>query len=197
VPQEIIALLAVTPLRWLVTFILWFAIWAPLVAMLEYGVHRCIMHKANRLLDPKLDHLKSHGAHHKGANDDEFVDTPLKHCVLLTSPAFILLTVWGLAMGPFSAVVIPAAALLAWSFLYTYLWTRIHRAIHGIEANWFQRCGPVFQFFRDHHFKHHVNARVNFGAVFPWTDYLFLTWRDRKAARAFRPTSARVRSKMN
>jgi fatty acid hydroxylase family protein len=197
VPQEIIALLAVTPFRWLLTFILWFAIWAPLVAMLEYGVHRWIMHKANQLLDPKLDHLKSHGAHHEGANDAEFVDTPLQDCVLLTSPAFILLTVWGLAIGPFSAVVIPAAALLAWSFLYTYLWTRIHRAIHGIEANWFQRSGRVFRFFRDHHFKHHVNAKVNYGAVFPWTDYLFLTWRDRKVARASHPTSGPVRSKMN
>jgi hypothetical protein len=197
VPQEVIALLAVTPFRWLLTFILWFAIWAPLVAMLEYGVHRWIMHKANQLLDPKLDHLKSHRAHHKGANESEFVDTPLKDCVLLTSPAFILLTVWGLAIGPFSAVLIPAAALLAWSFLYTYLWTRIHRAIHGIEANWFQRSGRLFQFFRDHHFKHHVDAKVNYGAVFPWTDYLFLTWRDAKAAHASHPTSGRVRSKMN
>lgn len=196
-PQEVIALLAVTPFRWLLTFILWFAIWAPLVAMLEYGVHRWILHKANQLLDPKLDHLKSHGAHHKGALESEFVDTPLKDCVLLTSPAFILLTVWGLAIGPFSAVLIPAAALLAWSFLYTYLWTRIHRAIHGIEANWFQRSGRLFQFFRDHHFKHHVDANVNYGAVFPWTDYLFLTWRDPKAAHVRHPTSGRVRSKMN
>jgi hypothetical protein len=197
VPQEIIASLAVTPLGWLLTFIQWFAIWAPLVAILEYGAHRWIMHKANQLVDPKLDHLKSHGAHHKGANDDEFVDTPLKNCVLMTSPVLILLAVWGLAIGPFSAVVIPAAALLAWSFSYTYLWTRIHRAVHGIEENWFRRSGRIFQFFRNHHFKHHVNAKINYGAVFPWTDYLFFTWRDRKAARASHPTLGRVRSKMN
>ena len=196
-PQEIIASLAVTPLGGLLTFIQWFAIWAPLIAMLEYGAHRWIMHKANQLLDPKLDHLKSHAAHHKGANDDEFVNTPLKDCVLLTSPALILLAVWGLAMGPFSAVVIPAAALLAWSFLYTYLWTRIHRAIHDIEANWFQRSGPVFRFFRDHHLKHHVIAKVNYGTVFPWTDYLFFTWGGRKAARTSHPTPVRVRSRMN
>jgi fatty acid hydroxylase family protein len=197
VEQEIIALLSVAPLRWLITLILWLAIWAPLVAVLEYGVHRWIMHKGNHLLDPTLDHLKSHGAHHKGANEGEFVDAPLKDCLSLTSPVFILLTLWGLAVGPFSAVVIPAAALLAWSFLYAYLWTRVHRAIHGIEANWFQRTGPVFQFFRDHHFKHHGNAKVNYGAVFPWTDYLFLTWRGSKAARAAHPTSRRVRSRTN
>jgi len=195
VPQEIIASLAVTLLGWLLTFIQWLAIWAPLIAMLEYGAHRCIMHKANQLLDPKLDHLKSHGTHHKGANDDEFVDAPLKDCVLLTSPALILLAVWGLASSSFSVVLIPAAALLTWSLLYTYLWARIHRAIHGIEVNWFQRSGRVFQFFRDHHLEHHVNARVNYGAVFPWTDHLFFTWRDRKAARTSYPRRARVRSK--
>ncbi len=150
------------------------------MALLEYGTHRWIMHKANRLLDPKLEHLKSHGTHHKGSNDHEYVDMPLKSCLLLTSPAFILMAVWGLAVGPFSAVVVPAAALLAWSFFYTYLWTRIHRAIHGIETNWFQRSGFVFCFFRDHHLKHHNNARVNYGTVFPWTDYLFFTWREHR-----------------
>lgn len=183
---EIAALLAASSLRWLLTFILWFAIWVPLIAVLEYGVHRWIMHKANQLLDPALGHLKSHARHHKGANAGEFVDMPVKDCVLLTSPAFVLLTVWGFAIGPFSAVVIPSAALLAWSFFYAYLWTRIHRAIHGIEANWFQRSGRVFELFRDHHVAHHVNAKVNYAAVFPWTDYVFLTWGDSKAAPASR-----------
>lgn len=172
---EIMAWFAGIPIGWLLIFILWFVIWAPLVAILEYGVHRWIMHKASRVLDPQLDHLKSHAAHHGGSNTGEFVDVPLVDCVLLTSPAFILLSAWGLAVGPFSAVVIPAAALLAWCFLYAYLWTRIHRAIHGVEANWFRRCGRVFRFFCEHHFKHHANAKVNYGAVFPWTDYMFLT----------------------
>jgi hypothetical protein len=189
VPREYIALLPATLLTWLLTFALWFVIWAPLVALLEYGTHRWIMHLANRLLDPKLSQLKVHGRHHKGNNDHEFVDMPLKNCLLLTSPAFVVLGAWGLAVGPFSAVVIPAAALFAWTVFYTYLWTCMHRAIHGVEPNWFRRCGPVFRFFRNHHLKHHANARVNFGTVFPWTDYLFFTWRDRKAARVRRAES--------
>ena len=108
---EIITSVSATPLGWLVAFILWFVIWLPFVALLEYGTHRWIMHKANRLLDPNLEHLKAHGTHHKGSNDHEFVDMPLKNCLLLTSPALILMAVWGLAVGPFSAVVVPAAAL--------------------------------------------------------------------------------------
>lgn len=192
VPLEIIASVTVTLLGWLHVFMLWFAIWAPLVALLEYGTHRWIMHVANRLLDPQLRQLKSHAAHHKGANTPEFVDVPLRNCLLLTSPAFLLLASWGLAIGPWSAVVIPATALLAWSFLYKYLWERMHRAIHGVESNWFQRCGLMFRFFRNHHLKHHANGRVNYGTVFPWTDYLFCTWRDRRAARASRSKTGLV-----
>ena len=193
-PPEIIASLPFKPLGWLFVFMWWFVIWAPLIALLEYGTHRWIMHVANRLLDPQLRQLKSHAAHHKGANAPEVVDVPLRNCLLLTSPAFLLLGLWGFAIGPMSAVGIPVAALLAWSFFYTYLWARMHRAIHNIESNWFQRCGPVFRFFRNHHLKHHINAGVNFGTVFPWTDYLFGTRRDRRAARAPRTGSGLVRS---
>ncbi len=175
-PLEIFDSLPTMLLGWLLSFALWFVIWVPLVALIEYGTHRWIMHKANRLLDQKLFHFKSHGAHHKGANDNEFVDAPLKDCLLMSSPALILLAVWGLAIGPFSAVLIPATALLAWDLLYPYLWARIHRANHGLETNWFTHCGPMFQFFRDHHLKHHSNGRMNYGAIFPWTDYLFFTY---------------------
>ena len=77
-PSELIASLTMTPLAWLLAFMLWFAIGGPLIALLEYGTHRWIMHVANRLLDPQLHHLKSHAAHHKGENTPEFVDVPLK-----------------------------------------------------------------------------------------------------------------------
>ena len=44
VSLEVIGSLPVNPLRWLLAFILWFVMWAPLVALLEYGTHRWIMH---------------------------------------------------------------------------------------------------------------------------------------------------------
>jgi sterol desaturase/sphingolipid hydroxylase (fatty acid hydroxylase superfamily) len=193
----IIASLAMTSLGWLLVFMLWFVIWAPLIALLEYGTHRWIMHVANRALDPQLRQLRSHAGHHRGANDPEFIDVPLKNCLLLTSPAFLLMALWGFAIGPWSGIVLPGAALLAWSFFYKYLWARMHRAIHGMESNWFQRCGPVFRFFRDHHLEHHANGRVNYGTVFPWTDYLFNTWRDRRRAPSSRAKSELVRSSPN
>lgn len=159
---------------------MWCLIWTPLFALLEYAAHRWIMHRANRMLDPQLRQLRAHGTHHQGHNDHEFVDMPLKHCLLLTSPVFLMLGGLGLAVGPLGSILIPAAALLSWCLFYTYLWTQIHRAIHGIELNWFRRTGPIFRFFRDHHLKHHAKPGVNYGTVFPWTDYVFLTFQERK-----------------
>jgi fatty acid hydroxylase family protein len=186
VPFETLASLLVSLTWWLLQYLLWFVIWMPVVALLEYAAHRWIMHRATRLLDPGLNQFQSHGMHHQGMNDAEMVDVPLKNCLLLTAPFFLVLAGIGLAMGSLASVVIPAAALLSWSFLYAYLWTQMHRAIHGTEANWFRRTGPLFRFFRIHHLRHHVHATVNYGTVFPWTDYLFFTWHGWKVARAAR-----------
>lgn len=176
-PFALSALLPSLLAGWLVQFAVWFLIWLPLVAFLEYATHRWIMHMANRLLDPSLRQLKAHGRHHQGTNEDELVDMPWKNCLLLVSPVLLLLAGWGLLVGPLASVAIPAAALLFWTVLYAYLWTRIHRAIHGVEANWFLRSGALFRFFRNHHLQHHSHATVNYGTVFPWMDYLWFTWR--------------------
>jgi sterol desaturase/sphingolipid hydroxylase (fatty acid hydroxylase superfamily) len=171
------AALAVVVAEELLILGLWLALWTPLVALLEYGAHRWIQHAGVRLLDPSLDHQISHRAHHRGSVHSEHVDTAFKDCLPLTLPAFLLLAAWGAAVGPWQVVVKPVAGLLAWAFIYAYLWTRIHRAIHGIEMNWFQRSGCVFRFFAAHHLKHHRTSGVNYGAVFPWTDVLFGTRR--------------------
>ena len=184
VPLTFLAALVSSLAGWLLEFWTWFLIWAPLVALLEYATHRWLMHSANRLLDPQLRQLRAHGTHHQGHNDHEFVDMPLKNCLLLTSPVFLFLGGWGLSVGSFGSILIPAAALLSWCFFYSYLWNQIHRAIHGIEINWFRRTGPIFRFYRDHHLKHHVHAAMNYGTVFPWTDYVFLTCQERRVTQA-------------
>lgn len=193
VPLEIIASLGFTTFAWLLGFLLWFAALTPFVAFVEYATHRWIMHMPNRWLDRSGEQLEAHAAHHSGANSGEFVDIPLRNCLLLATPVLLTLAVWGLAAGSWSAVIVPGAAMLAWCFIYTYLWSRLHRAIHGVERNWFARSGPVFRFYRKHHLRHHVNARVNYGTLFPWTDYVFFTWRGRKPIRALRTRSKRAR----
>lgn len=181
-PQELLTLTSTAePVGWFREFLLWFAVWTPLVAFLEYATHRWIMHWANRLLDPQLAQLKEHGAHHLGDDRRELVDMPLKNCLLLTSPVFVMLAAWGLVVGPTSSVMIPGIALIAWCFVYSYLWTAMHRAIHGTEHHWLERFGHLFRFFRNHHLKHHVHPERNYGTLFPVMDYLFFTWFARSA----------------
>ena len=96
-----IAELSWTLTGWLLGFWMWFLIWAPLVALLEYAAHRWIMHRPNRLLDPRLRQLRAHGTHHQGHNEHEFVDMPLKNCLLVTCPVFLLLIGWALVLGNF------------------------------------------------------------------------------------------------
>ncbi|MEQ8789343.1 MAG: sterol desaturase family protein [Pirellulaceae bacterium] len=191
---EIVASFATTALEWLLGCLLWLVALTPFVALVEYGAHRWIMHKPNHWLDRKGVQLEAHTAHHGGANGGEFVDIPLRNCLLLATPVLLTLAVWGLATGSWRAVVAPTAAMLAWCFLYSFLWSHLHRAIHGVEHNWLARGGPVFRFFRNHHLRHHVNAGVNYGTLFPWTDYLFFTWRRRKPSLATPARAQGVRS---
>jgi hypothetical protein len=194
VTLELIVSLASATFAWLLGFLFWLVALMPYVALVEYGTHRWIMHKSNRWLDRKGEQLEAHATHHAGANSGEFVDIPLRNCLLLATPVLVTLAVWALMVGSWSAVILPGVAMLAWCFLYTYLWTRLHRAIHGVERNWFARGGPVFRFFRNHHLRHHANAGVNYGTLFPWTDYLFFTWRRRKPSRAMPARAKTARS---
>ncbi len=168
---------------------LWFLIWTPVVAILEYGAHRWIMHRANRWLDPRLVQLRAHGKHHQGVNEHDLVDVPILNGLRLTAPFILCVLVWGYVVGPAASIVAPVLALLIWCLVYPYLWNRMHRAIHDLEENWFRRSGPIFRFFLNHHLQHHAHARVNYGTVFPWTDYVFRTRAPRPAGLS--PSAAR------
>jgi ubiquinone/menaquinone biosynthesis C-methylase UbiE len=189
VPPSSLASIVISPTELLVEFALWLLIWMPVFAVLEYATHRWIMHKVNRWLDPNLEQLRAHGKHHQGMNHHDLVDVPVRNGLRLTAPVILCVLVWGFFVGPVASIIAPVLALLSWNFIYPYLWNRMHRAIHDLEANWFRRSGPIFRFFSNHHLQHHAQANVNFGTVFPWTDYLFGTrakgpvGRSRSAAR--------------
>ena len=103
------------PISWLSEFSCWLLIWSPAVAILEYTTHRWIMHKANPVLDPELCQLKAHGKHHQGDNSRDLVDVPLRNPLRLTAPLFLIVLAWGVLVSGASSVVLPAAALFAWT----------------------------------------------------------------------------------
>jgi hypothetical protein len=152
----------------------WFA-WMPIVALLEYTTHRWIMHTFNRWLDPKQIQLRSHGAHHQGVDNADFIDMPVRNCILLTAPLMLVTLCVTAVTGAWAIGIAVAMSLLAWCFFYAWAWTVIHRAIHETGAAWFRRTGPLFRYYYDHHMGHHDRVATNFGTVFPMTDYLFGT----------------------
>ncbi len=180
-PLELISSIPTLLAGFWLAFVMWFLIWTPVVALLEYVAHRWIMHKANHWLDPQLTQLRAHGKHHQGVNDHELVDMPIVNGLRMTAPIFLCLLVWGYVVGPAAGTVAPILALFTWCFVYPYLWNCMHRAIHDLEGNWFRRSGPIYRFFMNHHLHHHTHARVNYGTVFPWTDYVFRTRAPRPA----------------
>jgi len=159
----------------------WFA-WMPFVALLEYATHRWIMHSFNRWLDPKQVQLRAHVAHHQGEDNADFIDTPVRNCVILTAP-FMVVTLGVTAItGAWAIGAMVAMSLLAWCFVYAWAWTVIHRSIHETGAAWFRGTGPVFRYYYDHHMGHHDRVGTNFGTLFPMTDYLFGTVARARAA---------------
>jgi hypothetical protein len=105
------------------------------------------------------------GVHHRDGRNDLNVDLPLRTHFLWGWPALLAAAWFDLA----------GAGVLAACFVaHAVLWTKMHRAIHGLEENWTQALwfyGAV----RRHHLEHHRRPARNFGAVFFFTDRLFRT----------------------
>lgn len=103
--------------------------------------------------------------HHKQGRNDVNVDIVITDTLPAVIP--IAIPLW------FVSPVITIAFVL-FSAPYCYLWTKMHRAFHGIETNWTVET-PFYDSYKSHHELHHQHPTFNFGTVFPWTDYLFGT----------------------
>lgn len=145
---------------------LWLAGAVALTALLEYLAHRFFMHR------PLLDRFGLRGVfqkhaliHHRDGRNDLNVDLPIRTHFL-----------WGFTfVGVSGYFEIAGAVIVAASFVgHAVLWTRLHRAIHGLEKNWSQSLW-IYRAVERHHLEHHRSPTRNFGAVFPFTDYLFFT----------------------
>ncbi len=132
-------------------------------ALAEYFIHRYWMHAP---FGPSIRLFYWHAIRHHNAGDNSVnVDIPVWQCALVALPwlvAFAFLSPWLLAAGCGAVV------------FYSRLWTRVHRAIHGLERNWAERL-PTYAAWRRHHEGHHERPGRNFGTLFIFTDRLFGT----------------------
>jgi hypothetical protein len=150
----------------MVSFFLWLITFYIFMAVAEYVIHRYSMHKR---LFPKgwFDAVFEEHAilHHKHGRNDLNIDLPVRNHVLLSLPLIIALAIYA------------PVGLLAWSIIicyHSYLWTKAHRMIHGLEYNWMAKWG-FYHDIREHHEKHHEHPNRNFGVCFFFVDRLMGT----------------------
>ena len=130
----------------------------------EYLTHRFVMHKPylGRFYY-YIEHAIEH--HGKGRNDINISINPLS--ALVVGSPLLLAYFW---MG-WTAI----AIVVSFCLLYSSAWLLLHNAHHDIHFLWMQKI-KLYWYWRNHHLRHHKHTNFNFGAVFPWTDYLFGTY---------------------
>jgi sterol desaturase/sphingolipid hydroxylase (fatty acid hydroxylase superfamily) len=136
------------------------------MALIEYSIHRFMMHKQFLFLPKKVftEHAIEH--HSKNRIDVNIDLNPLLHLVI-GIPVFIVLGM----LGWWTFL----AALVTTFILHGLLWTKLHRGYHEVERGWI-RFFPPYSFMKKHHLLHHKHPSKNYGAVYIFTDLIFGTY---------------------
>lgn len=138
------------------------------MAVSEYWIHRLFMHKPilGRTGFFKWIYLDHSVEHHGRHRNDINIDLPVTNHLIIGLPYIILVYVIGGIIAVVSIIIVFA--------IHSYVWTKMHRGIHGIETNWLTKT-RYYEYCKKHHEQHHTKPNTNFGVVFPITDYIFFT----------------------
>ena len=151
-------------------WVAWLVACLMVIQLAEHQLHLRVMHKKTWFVSAWHRHVVEH---HGKKRTDINVDMPFSIPQMAAVPVYIVLAIFGqwLVMG------IVFALLL----FYSYVWTKLHRAMHGLEDNWLGRSRG-FGYWCDHHLAHHNHPSKNLATVFPWMDALLGTKVRAKAA---------------
>jgi sterol desaturase/sphingolipid hydroxylase (fatty acid hydroxylase superfamily) len=129
----------------------------------EYAAHRWLMHY------PGLGRgswWREHAIEHHGkSRNDVNIDINALSVAASVTPLLVFAIFLGWAWVAF---------VLFASIAYAALWSSLHEAYHGVSENWVTKF-RYYDFWRNHHLKHHQRPTRNFGTVFIFTDWLFGT----------------------
>ena len=143
----------------------WLVVWYLVMAFMEYIIHRYTMHKRQNWLPKWI--WKHHAVdHHRDDRNDLNIDLPFYIHLVVGSPILFL--------SYYYFGIISMSCLLAIFYYHSYVWTHMHRAIHGIKDHWIGNT-KYYERAKKHHLDHHKRPAKNFGVVFLWTDYVFGT----------------------
>lgn len=151
----------------MISYFVYLVIFYIVMVIGEYWIHKMLMHKPVLARSKWFSWIFTDHAieHHKNERLDMNIDMPIHHHLIAGSP---------LLLGSFFLGWSAIAALLTIFIWHSYFWTKLHRAIHGLEDNWIGRSW-FYPAFRDQHINHHKNPTTNYGVTALWTDRLFGT----------------------
>ncbi len=144
----------------------WFIVFNVMMAFAEYFIHRYLMHRQVLNFRGLKWVFEEHAIdHHFHGRNNKNIDLPVYYHLIIGSPLIIFL-----------ALVDPVALvpLMIVFWMHSYLWTKIHRATHGLESNWISQT-RWYKTFENHHLMHHKYPGKNFGVVYIFMDYVFGT----------------------
>jgi len=145
-------------------FFEWLIVWFFVMAILEYAIHRWTMHKRIQWLPNAV--FSEHAVEHHGKQRNDInIDLPLHNHIIVGSPLLI---------GAACVSDLCFVALMCIFAFHSYTWTKVHRAIHGLETNWIMKT-RYYKMAKAHHELHHDRPSKNFGVVFLFTDNFFRT----------------------
>lgn len=145
----------------------------------EYAAHRWVMHwewkhKWLRWLNRfSFDHHD--GEHHRKNMDHPVwlhIDLLVRYHLFATTPLW-LIQFYRISHGElwiFGRFV----ALMVVLFGHSYVWSKLHRQMHGIENNWTGKLWCYEKLYA-HHMLHHEQSNRNYSVLSMWTDRLFRT----------------------
>lgn len=147
----------------------------------EWIAHRYFMHRKAFGFGKfyRVHHIEHHG---KEVNLGWHIDLSAWHHHKVTLPVFVGLALMALYVerpGMGGGYAIGTACALSVTFLgHSWIWTAMHRGIHGVERNLFDRWITQTRIYRRwlrHHEAHHRRPNRNYGVVYSWPDRIFRT----------------------
>jgi sterol desaturase/sphingolipid hydroxylase (fatty acid hydroxylase superfamily) len=134
--------------------------------LIEYAIHRWVLHRERRIADARLHGNRVHLAHHADPDALDRLNVQLSESLPICA-AYCLIA-WA-ATGDWHATVFLYDGLMLGYFFYEYLDYQAH---HGAAR------GPFIRYFRRYHLlHHHCDAEARFGVTSPLFDLLFGTYR--------------------
>lgn len=134
--------------------------------LVEYSIHRWVLHHETSIEDAQLHGNRVHLAHHANPHALDRLNVQLSESLPIC--AVYCLLAWA-ATGSWRSMTFLYDGLMLGYFFYEYLDYQAH---HGAAR------GPVVRYFRRYHLlHHHCDAEARFGVTSPLFDLVFGTYR--------------------